>query len=200
MTRRARGRHPRRRAAVVRAHPEIRDWLAGARRRAGHAARDPRLRAAPDRAARPRAGRLAARPRRRWRRDRPARTRPPGQRRAPWPRSVLAGWQGGARRRVPRPRPRGDRAAASRCGRRLLRDVELDPVGFVAPGYAYTRALRDGAGRSRLSWFADLRCDRHALARPRSAPRRCAWATRRRSSAPLSPAVVRAAARAARPS
>ena len=62
--------------------------------------------------------------------------------RAPWPRSVLAGLQGGRAAEFP-----GLDAEATRhrveMGRRLLRDAELEPAGFVAPGYAYTRALRD---------------------------------------------------------
>jgi predicted deacetylase len=41
-------------------------------------------------------------------------------------------------------------------GLRLLRDAELDPVGFVAPGYAYTRALRRVLSGPSYQWFADL--------------------------------------------
>jgi predicted deacetylase len=41
-------------------------------------------------------------------------------------------------------------------GRRLLADIELEPRGFVAPGYAYTRALRTTLTDS-FEWFADLR-------------------------------------------
>jgi predicted deacetylase len=75
--------------------------------------------------------------------------------RAAWPRSVLAGWQGGRAAEFP-----GLGAAETRervqAGRRLLREVELDPQGFVAPGYAYTRELRRTLGDS-FQWFADVR-------------------------------------------
>jgi predicted deacetylase len=43
-----------------------------------------------------------------------------------------------------------------RAGKRLLREIELDPLGFVAPGYAYTRALR-GVLADSFEWFADTR-------------------------------------------
>ncbi len=75
--------------------------------------------------------------------------------RATWPRSVIAGWQGGRAAEFP-----GLDAAETRqrvdVGLRLLREVELDPLGFVAPGYAYTRALRQTLP-DRFRWFADLR-------------------------------------------
>jgi predicted deacetylase len=41
-------------------------------------------------------------------------------------------------------------------GLRLLRDAELDPAGFVAPGYAYTGALRQVLDASAHRWSADL--------------------------------------------
>ncbi len=44
-------------------------------------------------------------------------------------------------------------------GRRLLGDLDLDPHGFVAPGYAYTPELRSLLAHS-FDWFADLRCIR----------------------------------------
>ena len=74
---------------------------------------------------------------------------------APWPRSVLAGWQGGGAAEFP---GLGIEDTERRVGTglRLLREIELDPRGFVAPGYAYTRALRQVAGRS-FEWFADVR-------------------------------------------
>jgi predicted deacetylase len=71
-------------------------------------------------------------------------------------RSVLAGWQGGSAAEFPG-LGREDAARRVRVGRRLLADIELDPRGFVAPGYAYTRALRDVLAES-YDWFADLRC------------------------------------------
>jgi len=74
---------------------------------------------------------------------------------APWPRSLLAGWQGGSAAEFP---GLGAEATARRVhtGRRLLFELELDPRGFVAPGYAYTRALR-GVLADSFDWFADLR-------------------------------------------
>jgi predicted deacetylase len=72
-----------------------------------------------------------------------------------WPRSVLAGWQGGAAAEFP---GLGGEQAARRVasGRRLLGDIDLDPRGFVAPGYAYTSALRTLLAKS-FDWFADIR-------------------------------------------
>jgi predicted deacetylase len=72
-----------------------------------------------------------------------------------WPRSVLATWQGGAAAEFPGLH-RDDAASRVETGRRLLRDIELDPRGFVAPAYAYTRALR-GILADSHEWFADLR-------------------------------------------
>ncbi len=74
--------------------------------------------------------------------------------RAPWPRSTLAHWQGGPAAEFP---GLGSEEAAQRvdCGRRLLLGLGLDPRGFVAPGYAYTRVLRPILAE-RFEWFADL--------------------------------------------
>ncbi len=74
---------------------------------------------------------------------------------APWPRSIVAAWQGGSAAEFP---GLGADATARRVltGRRLLKDIELDPRGFVAPGYAYTRALR-GVLADSFEWFADTR-------------------------------------------
>ena len=74
---------------------------------------------------------------------------------APWPRSVVASWQGGTAAEFP---GLGAESTARRVltGRRLLKDIELDPRGFVAPGYAYTRALRGVLAES-FEWFADTR-------------------------------------------
>lgn len=75
--------------------------------------------------------------------------------RAPWPRSVLAGFQGGRAAEFP-----GLDLEATRhrveMGLRLLRDAELEPAGFVAPGYAYTRALRAVLSGPSYAWVADL--------------------------------------------
>jgi predicted deacetylase len=73
---------------------------------------------------------------------------------ARFPRSVLAAWQGGAAAEFPG-LAADDAAKRVACGQRLLREIELDPRGFVAPGYAYTRALRAFLHQS-FEWFADL--------------------------------------------
>jgi hypothetical protein len=65
-------------------------------------------------------------------------------------------------------------------------------VGFVAPGYAYTRALKDEL-RATFDWFADLRAI-HAEEAIRS-PALCLGSSTPLKRA-LSPAVVRVAARA----
>jgi predicted deacetylase len=111
---------------------------------------------------------------------------------SPWPRSVLVNWQGGAAAEFPG-LGREDTARRVDTGRRLLREIELDPRGFVAPGYAYTRALRGLLAES-FDWFADLRS-----IRTRSGPDVRARALCLGSSTPLkrslSPPVIRAAAR-----
>jgi predicted deacetylase len=76
----------------------------------------------------------------------------------PWPRSALATWQGGAAAEFPG-LSRDDAARRVATGRRLLCEIELDPRGFVAPGYAYTRALRAVLAESH-EWFADIRAVR----------------------------------------
>jgi predicted deacetylase len=112
---------------------------------------------------------------------------------AMWPRSVLARWQGGAAAEFPGLGP-GETARRVEVGRRLLQEVELDPRGFVAPGYAYTPALRSVL-RESFDWFADLRSVRtrddgrvqaNALCLGNSTPAKRVF----------SPVVVRAAARA----
>ena len=112
--------------------------------------------------------------------------------RARWPRSVLASWQGGDAAEFPGLN-RDDTIRRVRTGRRLLAEIELDPIGFVAPGYAYTRALREELAES-FEWFADLR----RVCIPGSAdvrsPALCLGASTPLKRA-LSPAVVRAAAR-----
>jgi predicted deacetylase len=54
---------------------------------------------------------------------------------APWPRSVLATWQGGAAAEFPG-LGRDETFQRVQTGRRLLEEIELDPRGFVAPAYA----------------------------------------------------------------
>jgi uncharacterized protein len=74
---------------------------------------------------------------------------------APWPRSLIAAWQGGGAAEFPGLGAE-DTARRVHAGRRLLFELELDPRGFVAPGYAYTRALR-GVLADSFDWFADTR-------------------------------------------
>jgi predicted deacetylase len=113
--------------------------------------------------------------------------------RAPWPRSVLAGFQGGRAAEFPGLDPVATQRRVE-MGLRLLRDAELEPAGFVAPGYAYTRALRRVLSGTSYQWFADLggvdtrTCGRiraRALCLGSSTPFKRA----------LSPAVIRAGAR-----
>ena len=110
---------------------------------------------------------------------------------ATWPRSVLAGWQAGAAAEFPGLGPE-DTARRVETGIRLLKEIELDPRGFVAPGYAYTRALRHVLADS-FDWFADIRG-----IRSRSEDLRCRALCLGSSTAlkrALSPPFVRAAAR-----
>jgi len=75
-----------------------------------------------------------------------------------WPRKLLAQWQAGEAAEFPG--LGGDQAARRvASGRRVLGDLDLDPHGFVAPGYAYTPELRRLLADS-FDWFADLRCIR----------------------------------------
>lgn len=108
--------------------------------------------------------------------------------RARWPRSLLAQWQGGAAAEFPG-LGAGETARRVEVGRQLLEEAELEARGFVAPGYAYTRALRAVLSTS-FDWFADL----HAV-RTRSGDRVAAHALCLGNSTPLkralSPTVVR---------
>jgi predicted deacetylase len=79
-------------------------------------------------------------------------------------------------------------------GRRLLREIELDPRGFVAPGYAYTRALRCLLTES-FEWFADLTSIRIRCGRKVHARALCLGSSTALKRA-VSPSIVRAAARA----
>lgn len=111
--------------------------------------------------------------------------------RARWPRRVLAAWQAGDAAEFPG-LSRDDTIKRVRTGRRILKEIELDPAGFVAPGYAYTRALNDEL-RATFDWFADLRAI-HAEEAIRS-PALCLGSSTALKRA-LSPAAVRAASRA----
>ena len=106
-----------------------------------------------------------------------------------WPRRLVANWQAGEAAEFPG--LGGDQAARRvASGRRLLGDLDLDPHGFVAPGYAYTPELRGLLART-FDWFADLRCIRVRQEGEIRARALCLG-----SSTPLkrmlSPAVVRA--------
>jgi len=71
------------------------------------------------------------------------------------PRGVLAHVQGGAAAEFPGRDPVAT-AESVRLGRRLLQEAGVGPLGFVAPAYAYTPALRATA-RECFAWWADLR-------------------------------------------
>lgn len=110
----------------------------------------------------------------------------------PWPRSAMAAWQGGAAAEFPGLAPE-DAARRVATGRRLLREIELDPRGFVAPGYAYTRALRAILAESH-EWFADIRAVRSRDGDVRARALCLGSSTMLKRT--LSPKVIRAAARA----
>jgi predicted deacetylase len=109
-----------------------------------------------------------------------------------WPRSTLAAWQGGTAAEFPG-LAHDDAARRVATGQRLLREIELDPHGFVAPGYAYTRALRGILAESH-DWFADLRAihSKEGTIPARALCLGSSTTLKRR----LSPSVIRAAARA----
>lgn len=105
----------------------------------------------------------------------------------PW----LRRWQGGDALEFPGLDPA---AIAGRVGlgTRLLAAIELEPRGFIAPGYAYTRALRSTLAES-FDWFADLRRV-HTPTGPLKAPALCLGSSTGLKQK-LSPTVVRAIAR-----
>jgi predicted deacetylase len=109
----------------------------------------------------------------------------------PWPRSLLAGWQGGAAAEFPGLGAE-DTERRVDTGLRLLREIELDPRGFVAPGYAYTRALR-AMLPSTFEWYADIRSVRGGANSSLRAPALCLGASTRFKRT-MSPLVVRAGA------
>jgi predicted deacetylase len=71
------------------------------------------------------------------------------------PRGLLAHVQGGEAAEFPGRDPVAT-AESVRLGRRLLQEAGIGPLGFVAPGYAYTAALRSTA-RACFAWWADVR-------------------------------------------
>lgn len=77
------------------------------------------------------------------------RTRPPALIARP-----LRGWQGGSAAEFGGLDAEAT-AASVEAGRRVLTDAGLTPRGFVAPGYAYTSALREHLA-GRFDWWATL--------------------------------------------
>lgn len=73
---------------------------------------------------------------------------------ASWPRRILSHWQGADAAEFPGLDADSAMTRVLR-GRDVLADAGLNPRGFVAPGYAYTRGLRH-ALRDSYQWFADL--------------------------------------------
>jgi predicted deacetylase len=80
--------------------------------------------------------------------------------------------------------------ASVETGRRVLTEAGLEPRGFVAPGYAYTSALRAHLA-ARFDWWATLLALRGST--PARAPALCFGTTGPLKRA-ASPALVRAGA------
>jgi predicted deacetylase len=74
------------------------------------------------------------------------------QRRAAPPRGWIAEWQGGEAAEFPG-LSRNGTTAAVRAGRSVMTDAGIEPRGFVAPGFAYTPALRRELD-SGFEWWA----------------------------------------------
>jgi predicted deacetylase len=92
-------------------------------------------------------------------------------RRAGPPRRWLAGWQGGAAAEFPGLGANATTAAV-RAGRAILTNAGIEARGFVAPGFAYTPALRrelDGC----FDWWASYMRVHRAGSRCLTAPARC---------------------------
>jgi predicted deacetylase len=73
-------------------------------------------------------------------------------RRASLPRQWMASWQGGRAAEFPGLRD-GETRSRLATGRRMLTLAGFEPRGFVAPAYAYTRALRHELRRN-FRWWA----------------------------------------------
>jgi predicted deacetylase len=105
------------------------------------------------------------------------------------PRGWFARLQGGAASEFPGLGP-GATGAAVRAGRAILAGAGIEPRGFVAPGFAYTAALRRELAAEGFEWWASYlrvhRRDRCAL----TAPARCLGTSGRLKRA-LSPLGVR---------
>jgi predicted deacetylase len=110
-----------------------------------------------------------------------------------WPRRIVAGWQGGDAAEFPGLAP-DETASRVLAGRRLLEELQLEPRGFVAPAYAYTRALR-ALLPDEFEWFADLRGIHACHGRRVASPALCLGSSTPLKRA-LSPRFVRTAARA----
>jgi predicted deacetylase len=118
-----------------------------------------------------------------------------GVRRCGVAREALAHFQGGSAAEFI-----GLAAAATRervrIGRAILQEAGFDVHGFVAPGYAYTPALREHLA-SEFDWYADLMRVFARGATPRPAPAYC-LGTSGVLRRPLSPLAARALATFAR--
>ena len=192
-------RHPaRRRAGDVRALRRDPRLAGRARRRPRDAARDPGRRPARVRRPLARAGRLAARPRRGRRRRRPARLPPPPHP----PRRAAARLARAAARAATPPSspgcPPNATSAAVRAGRSVLPTPAIEARGFVAPGFAYTPALRRELDEhASTGGRRDTRVHRRGGTAVDRAGR-AAWAARPRSSARCRRSACAPAARARR--
>jgi predicted deacetylase len=114
------------------------------------------------------------------------RVRPPGALRRP-----LAAWQGGAAAEFPG-LDASETAASVEAGRRTLARAGLEPRGFVAPGYAYTPALRSALAHS-FDWWATLLSLRRARGGRSMSPALCLGTSSRLKLA-FSPLLVRGGA------
>ena len=118
-----------------------------------------------------------------------------GARRCSATRELLAWFQGGPAAEFVGLGAR-DTCERVRAGRTILLDAGFDPRGFVAPGYAYTPALREHLSRE-FDWYADLTRLFGRDGKARTAPAYCLGTTgllRR----PLSPLAARSFAALAR--
>lgn len=86
------------------------------------------------------------------------------------PRSWVVRWQGGKACEFPGLDADETRKAVD-SGRRVLKLAGLEPRGFVAPGYAYTRALREQL-ETRFEWWGGL-LGVHANGHGRRTPALC---------------------------
>jgi predicted deacetylase len=107
------------------------------------------------------------------------------------PRSWVVRWQGGVACEFPGLDPAETRKAVD-SGRRVLKLAGLEPRGFVAPGYAYTRALRHELA-TRFDWWGELLGVRGSRRPGRRTPALCLGSSGaiKRATSPL---VVRAGA------